>query len=155
MNAACLVYVKTLKNVRLNSVPKLVVKGNVLLRGRVNCAVGFHQNVKMTRSMVMNGDEVLVRAGPLDGTSPALTAASSVPGDWGIAAMLKMKVGVLSVTVEQHTEGRLQESQSMLDPEMVVCSVVSAHPRVEALESSSIKVALRSSPDRMRAAVNV
>ena len=29
------------------------------------------------------------------------------PGDWGTDAKLKMKGGLVSVTVEQHTEGRL------------------------------------------------
>ena len=38
----------------------------------------------------------------------------------------------LTVTVEQHTEGRLQVSQSMLNFEMAVYNVVSANPRVEA-----------------------
>ena len=42
-----------------------------------------------------------------------------------------MKVGVASVTVEQHTEGQLQVSQSMLDLEMAVYNVVSGNPRVE------------------------
>ena len=60
------------------------------------------------------------------------------PGAWGTDTGFKMKVGVVSVTVEQHAEGRLQDSQSMLDfDEMAVCSVVSARPRVEALGSSS------------------
>ena len=40
------------------------------------------------------------------------------------------KVGVVSVKVEQHTEGRLQVSQSMLNLEMAVYNVVSANPRV-------------------------
>ena len=43
-----------------------------------------------------------------------------------------MKVGVVSVMVEQHTEGRQQDSQSMLNLEMAVYNVVSANPRVEA-----------------------
>ena len=32
-----------------------------------------------------------------------------------IDAKLKLKVGVVSVTVKQHTEDRLQDSRSMLD----------------------------------------
>ena len=39
---------------------------------------------------------------------------------WSIDAKLKM----LSVTVEQPTEGRLQDGQSMLDLGMVACNVV-------------------------------
>ena len=64
-------------------------------------------------------------------------------------AKLKMEVGVASVTVEQHTEGRLQDSQVKLDfEEMVACNVVSAWSRVDDLESSSAKDALRLSSDR-------
>ena len=36
-----------------------------------------------------------------------------------------MKVGVVSVTVEQHTEGRLQDSQAMLDLEVAVRNAMS------------------------------
>ena len=39
-----------------------------------------------------------------------------------------MKVGVVSVTMEQHVEGRLQVSRSMLDLEMAAYNVVSANP---------------------------
>ena len=35
--------------------------------------------------------------------------------NWNNDAKLKLKVGVVSVTVKQHTEDRLQYSQSMLD----------------------------------------
>ena len=61
----------------------------------------------------------------------SLTSADA-PGERYTTAMLKMKVGVVSVTVEQHTESRLQVSQSMLNFEMAVYNVVSANPRVEA-----------------------
>ena len=118
---------------------------------------GFFQNVTMTRSM-MNGHEVLVRAGHFDGTSSfgvgfdgsefkpcddssgsdiftalsfSLTSADEL-GAWCTTAKLKMKVGVVSVTVEQHPEGRQQVSQSMLNLEMDVNTEVSANPRVEA-----------------------
>ena len=37
------------------------------------------------------------------------------PDNWSTDAKLKLKVGVVSVTVNQHTEGRLHDSQSMLD----------------------------------------
>ena len=37
------------------------------------------------------------------------------PDNWSTDAKLKLKVGVVSVAVKQHTEGRLQHSQSMLD----------------------------------------
>ena len=37
------------------------------------------------------------------------------PDNWSIDAKLKLKVGVVSVTVKQHTEDRLQDSQSLLD----------------------------------------
>ena len=57
------------KDVQSNSVPKLVVARNVLPHGGLKHACGLPQNVKMTRSMMMNGDEVFVRAGPLGGTS--------------------------------------------------------------------------------------
>ena len=49
-----------------------------------------------------------------------------------------MKVGVVSVTVEQHTEG-LQDCQSMLDLDMVGCNAVSADSGGDALESSSVE----------------
>ena len=37
------------------------------------------------------------------------------PDNRSTDAQLKLKVGVVSVTVKQHTEDRLQDSQSMLD----------------------------------------
>ena len=46
------------------------------------------------------------------------------PDCWGTDAKLKVKVGVVSVTMEQHTEGRLKDSQPMVDLEMVVSNVV-------------------------------
>ena len=61
----------------------------------------------------------------------------------------------MSVTVEQPTEGRLQDGQSMLDLGMVTCNVVRASSRVEALESSSVKDALTSSSDTMSASFNI
>ena len=99
---------------------------------------------------MMTGHQVLVRAGPLDRTSPfgvsfdgsefksidatigsVIFAAPGFSlmsddksGVWGAAAKLKMKVGVVSVTVEQHTEGRLQDSQWKLDLEKAACNVV-------------------------------
>ena len=90
---------------------------------------GFFQNVTMTRSM-MSGHEVLVRASHFDGTSScgvgfdgsegkpiddssgsdiftalsfSLTSADE-SGIWCTTTKLKMKVGVVFVTVEQHTE---------------------------------------------------
>ena len=56
----------------------------------------------------------------------------------------------MSVTVKQHTGGRLHDSQSMWDRETVKCNVVSAHPRADALESFSVEDALRQSSDRVR-----
>ena len=70
MNAECLWFITIPQDVQPNSVPTLFVAGKVLLHGRVKCAFGFPQNVKTTRSMVMNGDEVFVRAGLFGGTSP-------------------------------------------------------------------------------------
>ena len=93
------------------------------------------------RDFMMNNDKVFVRAGLFVETSPfvsALTAASSIQSklqaslifpvdpslsfasddeldNWSTDSKLKLKVGVVSVTVKQHTEGRLQDSQSMLD----------------------------------------
>ena len=46
-------------------------------------------------------------------------------GIWCATAKLKMIVGLVSVTVDQHTESRLQVSQSMLNFEMAVYNVVS------------------------------
>ena len=43
-----------------------------------------------------------------------------------------MKVGAVPATVEEHAEGRLQDSQSMLNLEIAMYMVVSANPRVEA-----------------------
>ena len=66
-----------------------------------------------------------------------------------------LTIRVVSVTVELHTEDGLHDSQPILDLEMFVCNVVSAHSRVDALESSSVKDALSLSSDRTRAAVNI
>merc|ERR1719374_443716 len=136
-------FVQVPKDVQPNSVSKLVVTGNVLPCGGDKCAPAFLQNVKVTGSMIDN-HEVLVRAGPLDGATPfgvslngsdfkpvhtssgsevfvgrsfSLTGMISddEPGVWGPDAKLQMKVGSLSVTVKQHTEGRLADSRSMLD----------------------------------------
>ena len=54
------------KDVQSNSV---VVARNVFPHGGLKHACGLLQNVKMTRSIMMNGDEVFVRAGLLGGTS--------------------------------------------------------------------------------------
>ena len=125
------------KDVQTNTVPKLVETGNVLNHDRAKCSSGFLPKVKMTHSM-LNGHEVLVRAGPSMEQVPSvsvLTAESSVPFDassgsdiftvlsfslmsedeygvWCTNAKSKMKVGVVSVTVEQHTEGRVQRGVS-------------------------------------------
>jgi len=136
-------FVQIPKDVQPNSVPKLVVTGNVVPYGGDKCAPAFLQNVKMTGSMI-EGHEVLVRAGPLDGAAPfgisfdgsdfkpintssssdifggpsfSLTGVISddEPGVWGPDAKLNMKLGALEVTVKQHTEGRLADSRSMLD----------------------------------------
>jgi len=136
-------FVQIPKDVQPNSVSKLVVTGNVLPYGGDKCAPAFLQNVKVTGSMIDNY-EVLVRAGPLDGATPfgvslngsdfkpvdtssgsevfvgrsfSLTGMISddEPGVWAPDAKLQMKVGSLSVTVKQHTEGRLADSRSMLD----------------------------------------
>ena len=142
MNAECLWFSPIPKSVQSNSVLKLVVARNVSLHWNpARFGLVFLQNVMMTRLM-MNGDKVFVRAGLFDETSPffvsALTAASSIPSKlqasltfpvdpsfsfeskdehdkWSIDAKLKLKVGVVSVTVKQLTEGRLQDSPSMLD----------------------------------------
>ena len=162
MNTKCLLIVTIPERVQPNSVPKLVVTGNVLHHDRVKCSFGFFWNVKMTRSM-MSGHEVLVRASllmvqdpsgvgfdgsefnPIDDSSDAdiftslslsLTSVDEI-GAWCIDAKLKMKVGVVSVTVEQDTEGRLQDSQSTLNLEMALYNVVSANPRVEAWRALS------------------
>ena len=42
-----------------------------------------------------------------------------------------------------------------LELEMVVCNVVPAHLRAEALQCSSVKDALRSSSDKTKAAVKI
>merc|ERR1719374_511169 len=136
-------FVQIPKDVQPNSVPKFVVTGNVVPYGGEKCAPAFLQNVKMKGSM-MDGHEVLVRAGPLDGAAPfgisfdgsdfkpintssssdisggpsfSLTGVISddEPGVWGPDAKLNMKLGALVVTVKQHTEGRLADSRSMLD----------------------------------------
>ena len=65
------------------------------------------------------------------------------PDNWSTDAKLKLKVGVVSVTVKQHQDDRLQDSQSMLDLQMVKCNVVSAHSRDDALECFSVKDAFR------------
>ena len=145
---------------------EIVVRGNFFPCGSVKCASASVQKVQMTRSM-MNGHEIWVRAGPLDGASlfcvsfdcsefnsidassgSAISVALSFslmsndePGVWSTDAKLKMKIGIVSVTAKQDTESRLQDSQSSLDVEMTVCSVVSAHLRVHSLKSSSVKEA--------------
>ena len=47
------------------------------------------------------------------------------------------------MTVKKHTEGRLQDGQSMLDLKMVKCNMVSALSRDDALGRFSVKDALR------------
>ena len=95
----------------------------------------------MMKRLMMNSDKVFVRGGLFVETSPfvsALTAASSIQSklqasliftvdpslsfesddkfdNWSTGSKSKLKVGVVSVTVRRHTEGRLQDSQSMLD----------------------------------------
>ena len=104
-----------------------------------------------------------------DGIQPSNTSASLLfpvdpslsfesadePDNWSTDVKFKLKIGVVSVTVEQHTEDRLQDSQSMLDLLMVKCDVVSAHSREDALECFSVQDALRLFSDRMGAAVNI
>ena len=56
------------------------------------------------------------------------------PAIWCTDAKLKTKLGVVSVTLEQHTDGGPHGSHTTLDLEMALCHVVFAHSRVEALE---------------------
>lgn len=136
-------FVQIPKDVAPTNSPKLIVTGNVLPYVGGKCAPAFLQNVKIAGSQMEN-HEVLVRAGPLDGATPfgvsvdggafkpidasgsseffvgqafSLTGMISddEPGVWGPDAKLKMKVGDVSITVKQHTEGRLADSRSMLD----------------------------------------
>jgi len=136
-------FVQIPKDVQPNFVPKIVITGNVLPYGVDVCAPAFLQDVKLTGSM-MDGHEVLVRAGPLDGAAPFAVSfdggdfqpinaardfesfsapafslngmiSDDEPGVWGPDAKLYMKIGALVVTVKQHTEGRLADSRSMLD----------------------------------------
>ena len=55
-----------------------------------------------------------------------------------IGAKLKMKVGAVSVTVEQHTEGRRHTEGGPCNGHV---QRGSAHSRDDALECSSVKIA--------------
>ena len=81
----------------------------------------------------------VVRAAPFDETSPFYVSLGGIEpstlqasliftvdpslsfesadelDNWSTDAKLKWKVGVVSVTVKQHTEDRLRDSQSMVD----------------------------------------
>ena len=74
---------------------------------------------------------------------PSFSLMNDELDNWSTDAKLKLKVGVVSVTVEQHTEGRLQDGQSILDLEMVRCNVVSAHSRTMPWNVFFVKDAFR------------
>ena len=58
-----------------------------------------------------------------------------------------MKVGVVSVTVEQHTEGQLQDSESTLNVEMALYQNGVIQSTCRGLKSPSVKDALKSSSE--------
>ena len=61
-------------------------------------------------------DPIKLQASLIFPVDPSLSFESDdEPDNWSTDAKSKLKVGVVSVTVNQHTEGRLQHSQSMLD----------------------------------------
>ena len=101
------------KNAQSNSVSKLVVARNVSPHGRIKRASGFLRNVKFDDER----HKVFPFCVSFDGSefNPINTSSVSEPDTWSTDAKLKLKVGVVSATVKQHTEGRLQDSQSMLD----------------------------------------
>ena len=121
--------------------------GNVLRYVGGDCALAFLQNLKNAGTQ-REDHEVLVRAGLLDGAtlfgvsvdgrafkaidasgsseffvSQAFSLTGMINGVWGPDAKLKMKVGDVSVTVKQRTEGRLADSRSMLDLSVVAPTV--------------------------------
>ena len=57
------------KDIQPESVPKLLITGNVVPYGGDKCASAFLQNVQISGSMV-DGHEVLARTGHLDGATP-------------------------------------------------------------------------------------
>ena len=59
------------------------------------------------------------------GVHPSFSLINDEPDNSSTKAKLKLKVDVVSVTVEQHTEGRLQDSQSLLDLNVTMPSNVS------------------------------
>ena len=85
----------------------------------------------MTKCVVCDGlfDETSPFYVSIDGIEPATLQASlffpvdpslsfesaDEPNNWSTDAKLKLKFGVVSVTVKQHQEDRLQDSHPMLD----------------------------------------
>jgi len=130
------------KNVEPNSVPKLLVTGNVQPYHAEKCAPAYLQTVKVTGSLI-DHHEVMVRAGSLETSVPfgiSLNGSAFIPigssgsssfssqsfslhgkisedepGVWGPDAKLVIEVGAIMLTVTQHTEGRFDDSRSMLD----------------------------------------
>jgi len=121
---------------------KLLVRGDVRRYGRDPCAPSFLQQVRINGTWL--GDhEIIVRAGSLESSDPfSVTLDGSEPlylntnsetvfidesdlrlrGDiavaseeWGPDARIRMNVGSTVLSIVQHTEGRGETSNSMLD----------------------------------------
>jgi len=124
---------------------KFVVAGNVIPynSGEDKCAAPFLQDVQLSGSW-LEQSLVLVRAGSLESSAPfavsvngsafkqidtsngtefvarpAFTMWGEIRADepekWGPDAKFMLTLGTLTVEVTQHTEGRWEESKSMLD----------------------------------------
>jgi len=136
-------FVQIPKDVEPNSVPKLLVTGNVQPHGAEKCAPAYLHDVMMMGSL-LRYNQILVRSGSLEGPAPFGVSVNGSsfeqiwnangtdfvsnphlmlrgkitedePGVWGPDAKLMMKVGDIMLRVQQHTEGRFSESRSMLD----------------------------------------
>eukprot|EP00450_Noctiluca_scintillans_P037068 CAMPEP_0194551052 /NCGR_PEP_ID=MMETSP0253-20130528/96025_1 /TAXON_ID=2966 /ORGANISM="Noctiluca scintillans" /LENGTH=715 /DNA_ID=CAMNT_0039398505 /DNA_START=31 /DNA_END=2178 /DNA_ORIENTATION=+ len=121
--------------------PQLLVRGNVEAFWGDPCAPAFLREVSVSGERL--GHSIVVRSGSLESSSPlsvqidrgvperissdgtVFLAKSSVkvqgtigtpdPEVWGPDAEVFVDVGNMTINVRQHTEGRLEESRSMLD----------------------------------------
>eukprot|EP00450_Noctiluca_scintillans_P001307 CAMPEP_0194501876 /NCGR_PEP_ID=MMETSP0253-20130528/23411_1 /TAXON_ID=2966 /ORGANISM="Noctiluca scintillans" /LENGTH=292 /DNA_ID=CAMNT_0039343927 /DNA_START=50 /DNA_END=928 /DNA_ORIENTATION=+ len=121
---------------------KLLVRGNVQAYGEGGCAPAFLHDMELSGSWL--GDTtIFVRAGSLESTAPFAVSVNgssfmeitdisgteflSTPGvsvrgeitqdepEWGPDAKVVIKMDQAEVALKQHTEGRGDESRSMLD----------------------------------------
>ena len=114
MNGECLLPIPISNSVQFNSVPKLVVARNVSLHWNPACSE--RDNDAFGDERFDGIEPSTLQASLLFPVDPSLSLESAdEPDNWSADAKLKLKVGVMSVTVKQHTEDWLQGSQSIID----------------------------------------